>query len=55
MDAFHVAIVICAVLVAGGGVVGALGIRNARREVSAEGCPGGQFAGAPRPAAATDA
>ncbi len=54
VDAFHLAIVICAVLVAGGGVVGALGIRNPRREVAAKGCPGGQFAGAPRAAAAAD-
>ena len=51
VDAFHVAIVICAALVAAGGVVAALGIRNPRRAVSAEACPGGQFAGAPRPAA----
>jgi hypothetical protein len=28
-----------------------LGIVNARREVRAEGCPGGQFSGAPEPAA----
>ena len=45
---FHVAIVICACLVAAGGLIGLFGIRNPRREVSAEGCPGGQFAGAPQ-------
>ena len=44
---FHVAIVICACLVAVGGLIGLFGIRNPRREVSAEGCPGGQLAGAP--------
>ena len=44
---FHVAIVICACLVAVGGLVGLFGIRNPRREVAAEGCPGGLFAGAP--------
>jgi EmrB/QacA subfamily drug resistance transporter len=48
--AFHDAIVICAVLVAAGGIVAAFGIQNPRRAVSAEGCPGGQFAGAPRAA-----
>jgi MFS family permease len=52
VHAFHVAIVICAVLVAAGGIVALLGIENPRREVSAEGCPGGQFAGAPHAAAA---
>jgi EmrB/QacA subfamily drug resistance transporter len=48
---FHVAIVICACLVAAGGLVGLFGIRNPRREVSAEACPGGQLAGAPHPVA----
>src|SRR6266536_1315897 len=51
VHAFHQVIVICAALVALGGVVGALGITNARRPVKAEGCPGGQLAGAPEPAA----
>ena len=50
--AFHEAVVICAALVAGGGVAGALGITNPRRTVRAEGCPGGQLAGAPEPAGA---
>ena len=50
--AFHEAVIICAALVAGGGVAGALGITNPRRTVRAEGCPGGQLAGAPEPAGA---
>jgi EmrB/QacA subfamily drug resistance transporter len=52
VHAFHIAVVICAVLVAAGGIVALIGIENPRREVSAEGCPGGQFAGAPHAAAA---
>jgi MFS family permease len=52
---FHVAIVICACMVAAGGIVGLFGIRNPRREVSAESCPGGQFAGAPHAAAGAEA
>ncbi len=52
--AFHEAIVICAVLVAAGGVLGALGIVNPRRRVEAERCPGGQLAGVPEPAAELD-
>jgi predicted MFS family arabinose efflux permease len=50
--AFHEAMLICAALVAAGGVIGLLGIVNPRRQVSAEGCPGGQLAGAPQEAAA---
>ncbi len=50
--AFHMAMVVCAVLVAAGGVVGAIGIVNPRRTVSAANCPGGQLVGAPKPAAA---
>ena len=50
VDAFHQVIVACAVLVAAGGVVGALGIANPRRTVEAEKCPGGQLVGAPEPA-----
>jgi EmrB/QacA subfamily drug resistance transporter len=49
--AFHQAMAICAALVAAGGVAGLLGIVNPRRTVRAETCPGGQFAGAPEPAA----
>jgi EmrB/QacA subfamily drug resistance transporter len=49
--AFHEAMAICAALVGAGGVAGLVGIVNARREVRAKGCPGGQFSGAPEPAA----
>ena len=41
---------VCAALVAAGGIVAAFGIENPRRQVSAEECPGGQLVGAPRPA-----
>jgi EmrB/QacA subfamily drug resistance transporter len=51
VDAFHVAVLICAVLVAAGGVIGLVGIVNPRRTVKAEGCAGGQLAGAPEAAA----
>jgi EmrB/QacA subfamily drug resistance transporter len=51
IDAFHVAMGVGALLVALGGVLGAVGIQNPRREVSARECPGGQLAGAPRDAA----
>ncbi len=51
VKAFHEAILICAVLVAAGGVAGAIGIVNPRRTVKAESCPGGQLAGVPEPAA----
>jgi hypothetical protein len=50
VQAFHQAIVICAVLVALGGVAGFFGITNPRRTVSAEECPGGQLCGVPEPA-----
>ncbi len=49
--AFHEVSVICAALLAAAGLVGAFGILNPRRPVNAEGCPGGQFVGAPKPAA----
>ena len=45
-------LLICAVLVAAGGVVGAIGITNPRRTVPAERCAGGQLVGAPKPAVA---
>jgi MFS family permease len=48
--AFHQVVLICAMLVAVGGIVGAVGIVNPRRVVAAEGCPGGQLVAVPRPA-----
>ena len=48
--AFHEAMVVCAALVAAGGIIALVGIRNPKRTVSAQACPGGQLAGAPRPA-----
>ena len=48
--AFHQVVLICAVLVAAGGVVGVLGIVNPRRVVAAEGCSGGQLVAVPRAA-----
>ena len=50
VHAFHVAIVICAALVATGGIAGSIGITNPRRAVRAKTCPGGQLTGAPEPA-----
>ena len=52
--AFHEAVVICAVLVAAGGILGALGISNPGR-TEAERCPGGQLVGIPEPAVDTRA
>jgi predicted MFS family arabinose efflux permease len=52
VSAFHVVLVICAVLVAAGGVIAAVGITNPRRTVLAERCAGGQLVGAPEPAVA---
>jgi EmrB/QacA subfamily drug resistance transporter len=49
--AFHQAVLICAMLVAAGGFVGAIGITNPRRAVEAERCPGGQLVGTPQPVA----
>jgi EmrB/QacA subfamily drug resistance transporter len=49
--AFHRGAGIAAMLVALGGVLGVVGIRNPRRVVPCEGCPGGQLAGAPLEAA----
>jgi len=49
LHSFHLGMVIAAVLVAIGGIVGVAGIRNPRREgeeIHAESCPGGQLVGA---------
>ena len=51
VEAFHEAVVVCAALVAAGGVLGALGIVNPRRALEARMCPGGQLVGAPHSAA----
>ncbi len=48
--AFHQVVVICAALVAAGGIAGIAGIANPRRAVEAESCPGGQLVGIPQPA-----
>jgi EmrB/QacA subfamily drug resistance transporter len=48
--AFHEAVIICAALVASGGIAGLIGITNARRGIEAAHCAGGQFAGAPEAA-----
>jgi len=51
VHAFHEAVVICGALVAAGGLVGLIGITNARRTVAAARCSGGHLAGAPEAAA----
>jgi EmrB/QacA subfamily drug resistance transporter len=51
VSAFHAGAGIAAALVAFGGVLGLIGIRNPRREVPCADCPGGQIAGAPVEAA----
>jgi EmrB/QacA subfamily drug resistance transporter len=50
VDAFHQVVLICAALIAAGGVAGAIGITNPRRTVEAQRCPGGQLVGTPQPA-----
>jgi EmrB/QacA subfamily drug resistance transporter len=52
VSAFHEVIMMCAALIAVGGVVGAIGIRNPTRAVSAATCSGGQFVATPEPAIA---
>jgi hypothetical protein len=54
VSAFHLGLGIAALLVAGGGVLGAVGIVNPRRDLHACDCPGGQLAGAPREAGGPD-
>ena len=48
VGAFRVGVGIATVLVALGGVLGLLGVRNPRRRVEASECPGGQLVGQPR-------
>jgi EmrB/QacA subfamily drug resistance transporter len=55
VEAFHQVMTICAVLLAAGGITGAIGIVNPRGPVNAEECPGGQLVGAPKPAVDTGA
>ena len=53
MHAFHHVMWICAALLAAAGVTGATGIVNPRKPIMAEEFAGGQFVGAPLPAATT--
>jgi EmrB/QacA subfamily drug resistance transporter len=46
VDAFRGGVVISALIVVLGGIVSIVGIRNPRRPVNAEGCPGGAIVGA---------
>jgi EmrB/QacA subfamily drug resistance transporter len=57
LHSFHLGVAIAAALVAVGGIVGVLGIRNPKDEVPAESCAGGQLVGASSalPATATTA
>jgi EmrB/QacA subfamily drug resistance transporter len=48
--AFHQVALICASLMAAGGVAAILGIRPPRRGIGCERCPGGQLYGVPEPA-----
>src|SRR3954447_1367571 len=55
VDAFRWGIGVAALLVIGGGLIGAGGIRNPARAVEARRCPGGQLTGAPLDAAGVHA
>jgi hypothetical protein len=55
VHAFRWGIGVASLLVIVGGLIGAVGIENPRRVVTAEQCPGGQFAGAPLDAAGVQA
>ncbi len=46
LHSFHLGLAIAAVLVALGGIAGAIGVRNPRRKVVAAGCEGGALVGA---------
>jgi EmrB/QacA subfamily drug resistance transporter len=46
LHSFHLGMAIAGLLVAAGGLVGVVGIRNPKGEVPAESCPGGQLVGA---------
>ena len=48
--AFHEVVVICAALVAAGGIAGLIGISNPKRALEAKRCSGGQLYGIPEPA-----
>jgi EmrB/QacA subfamily drug resistance transporter len=50
VHAFHVGMGVATLLVALGGVIGVVSIRNPRRDVRSEDCAGGQLAGVPRDA-----
>jgi predicted MFS family arabinose efflux permease len=50
VSAFHELLMLCAGLIAAGGIVGAIGITNPKRDVSAARCSGGQLVAAPEPA-----
>jgi hypothetical protein len=47
LDGFRMALAAAASLLALGGTIGMLGIRNQRRDVPAASCAGGQLVGAP--------
>jgi EmrB/QacA subfamily drug resistance transporter len=55
LHSFHLGLAVAALLVALGGIVGAIGIRNPHRVVQAEGCEGGALVGASLDAAGLEA